>query len=69
MQIEQWSRGNLLTIFMMYYYDGFPLEKKPKNLNFRSVFTSKDPLMDTFNGTHAPTSRKYIAKQGIVMPN
>ena len=29
-----------------------------------------DPLMATFNEkTRAPTSRKYVAEQGIVMPN
>ena len=28
-----------------------------------------DPLMATFRETRAPTSRKYVAEQGIVMPN
>ena len=28
-----------------------------------------DPLVATFNETHAPASRKYVAEQGIVMPN
>ena len=28
-----------------------------------------DPLVATFNETHAPTSRKHVAEQGIVMPN
>ena len=29
----------------------------------------RDPLVATFNETRAPTSRKYVAEQGIVMPN
>ena len=29
----------------------------------------KDPLVVTFNERRAPTSRKYVAEQGIVMPN
>ena len=28
-----------------------------------------DPLVATFSETRAPTSRKYVAEQGIVMPN
>ena len=29
----------------------------------------RDPLVATFNETRAPTSRKYVAEQGIVMRN
>ena len=29
----------------------------------------KQPLVATFNETRPPTSRKYVAEQGIVMPN
>ena len=29
----------------------------------------RDPLVVTFNETRAPTSRKNVAEQGIVMPN
>ena len=29
----------------------------------------RDPLVATFNETGAPTSRKYVAEQSIVMPN
>ena len=28
-----------------------------------------DPLLATFNERRAPTSRKYVTEQGIVMPN
>ena len=45
----------------------FSLEKQPKNLNFQSFLPLKDPLVATFNETRAPTSRKYVAEQGIVM--
>ena len=29
----------------------------------------RDPLVATFSETRAPTSRKYVDEQGIVMPN
>ena len=29
----------------------------------------KQALVPTFNETRAPTSRKYVAEKGIVMPN
>ena len=29
----------------------------------------RDPLVATFNESRAPTSRKYVAEQGIVIPN
>ena len=47
----------------------FALQKLIKNLNFQSFFTSKSPLVATFNEMRASTSRKYVAEQGIVMPN
>ena len=28
-----------------------------------------DPLMATFSETRAPSSRKYIAEQGVLIPN
>ena len=28
-----------------------------------------DPLVAAFNETREPTSRKYVAEQGIVIPN
>ena len=45
------------------------LEKRPKKLNFQSFLPVRDPLVATFNETRAPTSRKYLAEQCIVMPN
>ena len=30
---------------------------------------ARDPLVATFNETRAPTFRKYVSEQGIVMPN
>ena len=47
----------------------FPLEKQPKNLNFHSFFTSNKPFVGYFQWRRARTSRKYLAKQGVVMPN
>ena len=47
----------------------FALEKQPKNLNFHSVLPLTDPLVATFSETCATTSRKYVAEQGIVLPN
>ena len=47
----------------------FALEKQAKNLNFQSFFTSNRPLVATFGETRAPTSRKYVAGQGILIPN
>ena len=47
----------------------FLLEKQPEKLNFQSFLFLKDPLEATFNETRAPTSRKYVSEQGIVIPN
>ena len=47
----------------------FALEKQPKNLHFQSILLLKDPFVATFNETRAPTSRGYLAEQGVVMPN
>ena len=48
---------------------GLPLEKEVRNLNFESFLPLIDPLVATFNETRVQTSRKYVAEQGIVMPN
>ena len=53
-----WSHSSVLA-----------LEKWPKYLNFQSFLTLKDILVATFNETRAPTSIKYVAEQGIIMPN
>ena len=48
----------------------FNLEKLPKNLNFHSFFLPQiEPLVATLNEMCAATSRKYVAEEGIVMPN
>ena len=47
----------------------FNLEKLPKNLNFHSFLLLIEPLVATFNEMCAPTSRQYVAEEGIVMPN
>ena len=47
----------------------FALEKQPKNLKFEFRLPLIDPLLATFNERGAPTSRKYVAKQCIVMQN
>ena len=47
----------------------FALEKQAKKPSFKTFFTLKDLFVGTFRETRAPTSRKYVAEQGIVMPN
>ena len=48
----------------------FASEKQPEKLNFQSFFLSLgNSLVATFNETRTPTSRKYVAEDGIVMPN
>ena len=33
------------------------------------LLPQRDPLLTTFSETCSPTSRKYVAQQGIVLPN
>ena len=40
-----------------------------KMLNFRTFLPLKNFLAATFNETRAPTSRKYVAEQGMMMLN
>ena len=47
----------------------FSLEKQAKNLNFQSVLPVTDPLVGSLNEMRTPTSKKYVAEQGIMMPN
>ena len=47
----------------------FALEKQSKKVNFHSFLPLRDPLVATFNETCAPTSKKYVAKQDILMTN
>ena len=46
----------------------FDLENNLKLYIFRVFKTLRDSLLATFNETRAPTSRKYVAEQGIVKP-
>ena len=46
------------------------LEKQPKNIHYSEIFLPlREPLVATFNETRAPTSRKYVAEQVIIMSN
>ena len=47
----------------------FALGKQLKILIFRSLFISNRPFAGYFQWTRAQTSRKYVAEQGIVMPD
>ena len=60
--------------FQTFWWHSYPfaLEKQPKNLNFQIFYTPNsltDHLVATFNEKRAPTSREYVAQQGIVIPN
>ena len=62
---------NLLETFRFLSHSSFVsvFKKFSKNLNFKSFFTPKKALVTTFNETRAPTSRKYVTQQDIMMPN
>ena len=47
----------------------FPLEKYPENLNFQSFLPLQEALVVTVNEKRAPTCRKYVAEQDIIMTN
>ena len=47
----------------------FALERKLKKLNFQSFLPLRDTLVAAFDEMCAPTSRKYAAEKGMVMPN
>ena len=47
----------------------FALEKQRQNLHFQSFLPLKHSLVATFNETCAPTSRKHVVEQGIIMSN
>ena len=47
----------------------FALERKRKKLNSQRFLLLRDTLVATFNDMCAPTSRKYVAEKGMVMPN
>ena len=46
------------------------LEEQPKKIKFSEFFLPlRDPFVATFNERRAPTSRKYVAERGILIPN
>ena len=47
----------------------FALEEQPEKLNFQSFLHLRNPLVASFNETHALTSRKNAAEKGIIIPN
>ena len=48
----------------------FLLEKSNLEiLFFRDFFPPKEALVATFSETDAPTSRWYVAEQGVINPN
>ena len=47
----------------------FALEKYPKNATFSYFLPLKEPLVDTFNKACTLTSRKYVSKPDIIIPN
>ena len=51
------------------HYSVFALEKQPKNLTSQIFLSLINPLGATVNEKRAPTSRKYVAGQGIMMAN
>ena len=63
--------ANWLKIYQIFRLDSSvcPLEKEAKNLNFEFLLPPIELLVATFNETCTPISRKYVAEQGIVMPN
>ena len=48
---------------------GFCFTKTTRKAKFQSFLPLRKPLVATFNEKRAPTSRKYVAEQDIVMPN
>ena len=66
MSIEGLSKKN--KVFWS-HFSVFDLEKQANKLNFQSFSTLRDPLVASFHKTPAPTSRKYVAEQGILVPN
>ena len=63
-----------LNLYSFFHYvfshiPSFLLYKNNLNIsNFRGFLPPFEPLVPTFNETRVPTSRKYVAEQGIVMP-
>ena len=62
---------NSSKIFQIFrpHFSVFALEKLAKNLNFQSFLPLIVHLVATFNVTRAPTSRKCVTGEGILMTN
>ena len=60
---------NCSKIFQTFWLHSsiFALEKQPKN--FRVFPPLPDPLVATFNEIYVTTFRKYVAEEGITLPN
>ena len=69
--LTRYSNTKLIETFQTIWSHSsvFAFEEQLKNLNFQSFLPLRDPLVATFSETCAPTSRKYVAEQGIVMLN
>ena len=55
---------NFLVALLRFYF-----RNQPKILNCEGFLPLIEPLVATFSETRTLTSRKYVAEQGIVMPN
>ena len=55
---------NFLVALLRFYF-----RNQPKILNCQGFLPLIEPLVATFSETRTLTSRKYVAEQGIVMPN
>ena len=65
--MPKWSK-KFWTFLLNYSISA--LEKQAKNQNFPSFFLPlRGRLVATFNEVLAPTFRKYVAQQIILMPN
>ena len=51
------------------HYSVFALENNLRIIFFRVFLPLIDPLVVTCSGTCAPTSRKYVARKGLMMPD
>ena len=64
--MQNWSK----TFQIFWSHSSVFAIKNSLKIQFFRVFLSLiDPLLATFNEARAPTSRKYVAEQHILMPN
>ena len=60
-----WKTKIALVILPLFCFREYTMKK----LNFWTFLPLKNTLVATFNEVRAPTSRKNVAEQGILMPN